>query len=65
VTTYAAYKFVQAAGKLSGKVVVEGLGGWAGIAALTVDVASWTTWDTSYMIMSGQGPMPIYPVPTP
>lgn len=65
VTTYAAYKFVQGVGKFSGRVAVESLGGWAGVVALSVDVASWTTWDTSYTIMSGQGPMPISPVPTP
>lgn len=65
VTIYAARKFVQEAGKLSGKVTLESLGGWAGIATLTVDVASSTTWDTSYTIMPGLGRMPIYPVPTP
>jgi hypothetical protein len=64
VTIYTARKFVQEAGKLSGKVASESPDERAGIATLTVDVASSTTLDTSYTIMPGLGRMPIYPVPT-
>lgn len=43
----------------------ERMGGPLGLFLLAVDIASWTTWDTSYTIVSGSGIPPAHPIPTP
>jgi hypothetical protein len=52
-------------GGFSARTAAKALGGWVGLITLAVDVATWTTWDTSYTITRGQGQMPRSPVPTP
>jgi len=52
-------------GERVGIAALKGAGGPAGVAALIIDVATWTTWDTSYIVSSGQGTGPALPVPTP
>ena len=65
VTAYGVYKAIRVGAKRLGAATFEGLGGWAGAIALTVEVATWTTWDTFYTVYPGQGTGPVIPVPAP
>ena len=49
----------------TGETALEALGGWIGVSAIVYDMISWTTWDTTYEIVRGRGPMPISPIPVP
>jgi len=64
-TSYGVYKAIKMGGERLGVTIFKELGGWVGVIALTVEVATWTTWDTSYTVYSGQGTGPALPVPTP
>ena len=52
-------------GKKLGEALLVELGGPAGAGLTILEIASWTTWDTSYQIAPGSGTPPPVPVPVP
>ncbi len=65
----AAYSAAKQAAKWGGKragfAALGAAGGPIGLFVLVLDVADWTTWDSTYKIMPGTGLAPVIPAPRP
>lgn len=62
---YGTRRIMKEIGKRLSVSLLEASGGPMGWTVLAIDIATWTTWDTSYTVRQGQGPLPLQPVPTP